>query len=124
MALNELRRHHPQLTVSQHIAPGYTIVSLPQSFDILTQPWRHRLPIYLHHLFPIHAAVILDSTNPDWQQLKQAVQQLTQSEVTIQVRCVIESDISFSASAIHKLLCDEPQSSPSYIPSGRILSIP
>jgi 23S rRNA (cytidine2498-2'-O)-methyltransferase len=122
MALNELHRHHPQLTISQHIAPGYTIVNLPHSFDILTQPWRHRLPIYLHHLFPIHRIVVLDSTNPNWQQLKQAVQQLGQTEVTIQVRCIIESGIPFSASQIHEMLCGEP-SVASTAPSGRILSI-
>jgi len=123
MALNELRRHHPRLTVSQHLAPGYTIVSLPYSFDVLTQPWRHALPVYLHHLFPIHATVILDCLHPDWQQLKQAVQQLKQSDFTIQVRCLMETGIQFSTSEIHKLLGDKPKVTDLQTPSGRILSI-
>lgn len=119
MALNELRRQHPQLTVSQHLAPGYSIVSLPQSFDVLTQPWRHRLPIYLHHLFPIHATLSLDCAHPDWQPLKQAVQERAQSDVTLQIRCVAESGLAISESQIYELLGAKP----SLTASGRILSI-
>jgi 23S rRNA (cytidine2498-2'-O)-methyltransferase len=123
MALNELRRHHPQLTVSQHIAPGYTIVSLPQSFDILTQPWRHRLPIYLHHLFPIHATIVLDAANPNWQQLQEVVRQLAPADITIQVRCVVETRLKVSEADIYRLLGRPPKVDCSHIPTGRILSI-
>ena len=123
MALNELRRHHPQLTVSQQIAPGYTIVSLLQSFDILTQPWRHRLPIYLHHLFPIHSTIVLDAANPNWQELQEAVQQLAPADVTLQVRCVGEIDLKIFEADVYKLLDRAPKVDCSHIPTGRIVSI-
>lgn len=122
MALNELRRHHPQLSVLQQICPGYLIVSLPQSFDVLTQPWRHSLPIYLHHLFPIHATISLDPNKPDWEPLKQAVAQLAPADATLQIRCLTDTGVNFSEHDVYGCLGQKPKAN-GHAPTGRILSM-
>lgn len=121
LAVNEICRCHPQLTVSERLAPGYTVLQVPYSFDKLTLPWRHRLPIYLHHLFPIHDVVKFDASSKDWTPLQQAVQKLAPRDTVIQVRSTIESGTSYSISEIQQFLTGQPLTV--HAPRGRILSI-
>ncbi len=113
-ALNEVRRSHPHLTLVESLAPGYLLLQAPYSFDKLTRPWRHNLPVYLHHLFPVHAVVALDGSQNDWTLLQQAIREIAPSDSIIQLRSAIETDLSYPVSEIIPSRCT---------PQGRIVSV-
>jgi 23S rRNA (cytidine2498-2'-O)-methyltransferase len=111
LALNEIRRPHPHIIIRQHLAPGYNLLEAPCSFDQLSAPWRHRLPIYLHHLFPVDRVLPFSGDlNP--------FKPIASPDTTIQVRSIVEN---YSASDIQQGLSGKPNSL--HIPTGRILSI-
>jgi 23S rRNA (cytidine2498-2'-O)-methyltransferase len=120
LALNELHRQHPQITVSQELAPGYLVLEAPCSFTELSIPWRHRLPIYLHHLCPVHEEL---SLNVNLSPLQEAVHRLATPDTAIQVRCLGGDDGQFTPLEILRSLndgIDKPRTQP---PAGRILSV-
>jgi 23S rRNA (cytidine2498-2'-O)-methyltransferase len=123
LALNELRREHTDLTVLQHLAPGVILLQAPFSFDKLTRPWRHSLPIYLHHLFPVHAAVDLNGSRTDLDTLRQAVRDFALSDAILQLRCTVESGLSYSLAEVWEAVCGESVTHNPETPVGRILSI-
>jgi 23S rRNA (cytidine2498-2'-O)-methyltransferase len=118
-----VRRYHPETTVLQHIAAGYVFLETPFSFDRLTHPWRHRLPIYLHHLFPVHAVVSLDAASNDLTQLKRAAQGIAPPDAAVQVRSTVETEMPYSPPEIQQYLNPSQAPYSSDAPVGRILSI-
>ncbi len=52
-ALNEIRRYHPTVQYIKSLSPKHHLIQAECSFNQLTLPWRHKLPIYLHHFFPV-----------------------------------------------------------------------
>jgi 23S rRNA (cytidine2498-2'-O)-methyltransferase len=123
LALNELRRYHSDLTVLQHLAPGFILLQTPFSFDKLTRPWRHRLPIYLHHLFPVHAVVNLNGSYADLETLRQVAHDLAPSDTTPQIRIAVESGLSYSLAEVWEAVCERPMIYSPDSPTGRILSV-
>lgn len=111
MALHELRRYHPEMSIIQHLAPGYLFIQADVSFDQLTLPWRHKLPIYLHHLFPVHQ---VRSIRPaDLTSLQQAIQTFAPPAAAIQIRST-EDDLI--ASRMQQLF-------PIVEPTGQVVSV-
>jgi 23S rRNA (cytidine2498-2'-O)-methyltransferase len=123
LALNEIRRQHPQISIVQHLAPGIIQLQAPYSFDKLTAPWRHQTPIYLHHAFPIHATITLEGLAGDLERLKTAATQLSSDDATVQVRSTIESGLPYSARDIHQYLKPQQTDYNLDTPKGRILSV-
>jgi 23S rRNA (cytidine2498-2'-O)-methyltransferase len=123
LALNEIRRQHPQISITQHLAPGIIQLQAPYSFDKLTSPWRHQTPIYLHHAFPIHATITLENQMGDLERLKIAAAQIAPDDVTVQVRSTVESGLSYSARDIQQFLNSKQTAYNTDIPKGRILSV-
>jgi 23S rRNA (cytidine2498-2'-O)-methyltransferase len=120
LALNEMRRFHPTLTNSQSLAPGYTLLKAPYSFDKLTAPWRHRLPIYLHHCFPIHQVLALDGTRQEFDCLRQAIERLAPKDSAVQVRSAGEINLPYPIYELQRFLNDTPCLRP---PAGRVVSV-
>jgi 23S rRNA (cytidine2498-2'-O)-methyltransferase len=123
LALNEIRRQHPQISITQHLAPGIIQLQAPYSFDKLTLPWRHQTPIYLHHAFPVHATVTLTGQTDDLERLKTAAAQLAPDDVTVQVRSAVESGLSYSALDVQQFLNPNQTIYNTDMPKGRILSV-
>ncbi|MBN1427465.1 MAG: hypothetical protein JXB07_03710 [Anaerolineae bacterium] len=122
-ALNEIRRHHSQITVIQSISPGYSLLDTPGSFEELTRPWRHRLPIYLHHLFPVHVDIPLEAAFDDLKRLKQAIRRIAPSKASVQVRSTVEIETPGVLEKIQRYLagnhvCHRPEP-----PTGQIVSV-
>jgi 23S rRNA (cytidine2498-2'-O)-methyltransferase len=122
LALNELRRSCPEAEVLQTVAPGYSLLQAPYSFDVLTSPWRHHLPVYLHHLFPVHAIVELNPHADLISQLKPPVQRLSQPDAVVQVRSIAEHDLRCSVPEIQQQLTMK-QLPCNDTPTGRVLSV-
>jgi len=120
LALNEIRRCFPETTVLQNLAPGYILLQTPGTFDKLSQPWRHRLPIYLHHLFPVHEVVLLNALEP-LPQLQEITQRFAQPAMIVQVRSADEIDFPCSVWEIQQALNSERSGQKT--PGGRVLSI-
>lgn len=121
LALNELRREHTDLAVPQHLAPGLILLQAPFSFDKLTRPWRHSLPIYLHHLFPVHAVVDLNGSRNDLDTLRQAVRDFALSDATPQLRSAVESGLSYTLPEVWEAVCGRSIAYHPETPAGRIL---
>ncbi len=62
LAVNEIRRHHPSVVVLATLSPGCLLIQASTPFDQFTRPFRDRLPIYLHHLAPVHQTAALHQT--------------------------------------------------------------
>jgi len=123
MALNEMRRSQPDAVVLQHLAPGYILLETPHSFDQLTCPWQHRLPIYLHHLFPVHATVPLTAAAADLPRLKQVAEQIDPFDGLAQVRIIPEAEMPYSLADIQQAISGKPPIYSTEPPTGRLLSI-
>jgi 23S rRNA (cytidine2498-2'-O)-methyltransferase len=124
LALNEIRREHADLTLRQTLAPGFALLQAPFSFDTLTRPWRHRLPIYLHHLFPVHAIVQLDRSPNDLEALTLAVNDIVSPDAVIQLRYAGDaSELPCPLVTIQEYLCRKDILRSPATPKGRILSI-
>jgi 23S rRNA (cytidine2498-2'-O)-methyltransferase len=123
LALNEIRRQHPQISITQHLAPGIIQLQAPYSFDKLTVHWRHQTPIYLHHAFPIHATILLTGQADDPERMKMAASQIAADEVTVQVRSTIESGLPYSARDVQQFLNPSQTAYNTDLPKGRILSV-
>jgi 23S rRNA (cytidine2498-2'-O)-methyltransferase len=101
LALNEARRHHPQIA-AQLLIPGYYLLDAPCAFDQLTAPWRSRLPIYLYHCFPVDEVLSLDvdGVGP----LNHALNRLARSGTTVQLRSLIEAGQPYSLTHLQTVL--------------------
>jgi 23S rRNA (cytidine2498-2'-O)-methyltransferase len=88
LALNELRRQHPRVTLLKQVSPKHLLLNVPGTFDSLTRPWRNQLPIYLHHLFPVHRTLSLTATSRDFECLRKHAQSLCQADFSVQVSVI------------------------------------
>lgn len=124
LALNELRRYHPQLTVLNQLSPHHTFIENRGSFDDLTRPWRHKLPVYLHHLFPVHHQSALEGTLQDLPALRHIARRLIRRDATVQARITGTKLLPYDARQIEAALSrKQSRASPSAKPDGRILSV-
>ena len=123
LALNEVRRQHPDTTVLDRSPAGIVYLQTDRSFDQLTCFWRKRQPIYLHHLFPVHATLPLAATAEDLARLKQAAARISPADATVQVRSVTERELPYSPADIYHFITGKPLVYRRDKPSGRILSI-
>jgi 23S rRNA (cytidine2498-2'-O)-methyltransferase len=122
-ALNELRRHHPQIAVVQQLAPGYVFLETPTPFDKLTVPWQQRLPIYLHHFAPVQTILPLQGSLDDLNQLRQSARAFIPPDAMVQVRSAVETELPYSLLDIQQVLNPRQPAYCPETPSGRILSI-
>lgn len=120
-ALNELRRQHPHITLLDTLSPRHLLLSFPGTFGDLTRYWRDRLPLYLHHLFPVQRTIPLTGTAADFACLRGLRQTLCPDDCFVQVR--VEGDYPYSAVALEQALAPGQRFSRSNPPSGRALSI-
>lgn len=122
-ALNEIRRTHPQPDLTaEHIAPGFIEIQANCSFSRLTFPWNQKLPIYLHHAFPIRAVIALDRADDSLRPLVEAVRHIAPHRATLQVRSLSEWESPYSLPAIRRALGDcAPVTAAA--PTGTIVSI-
>jgi 23S rRNA (cytidine2498-2'-O)-methyltransferase len=119
LALNEIRRYHPQTIASQYLSPGHILLEAPCSYDEFVAPWQHRLPIYLHHLFPVDSTVKLDA---DLTPLKHVSQTLAPPDVTVQVRSLVETE-PYSLLEIQRCLSGKMCGANLLVPQGQVLSV-
>jgi 23S rRNA (cytidine2498-2'-O)-methyltransferase len=133
LALNELKRHIPSISLLSEVAPGCLLLHSPLSFDELSRPWRHRLPIYLHHFCPVQFSVPLQGTLADLAILQEVIKSQvdTKSPFTVQPRILTESSelpLSLPCYSVDDLITGLSQVvripvPSSEIPSGRVLSV-
>jgi 23S rRNA (cytidine2498-2'-O)-methyltransferase len=133
LALNELKRHTPSISLLSEVAPGCLLLHSPLSFDQLTRPWRHRLPIYLHHLCPVQFSVPLQGTPADLTTLQEVTKAQVdpKSPLIVQPRILTaaaELPLSFPCYSVDELITSlsqvvrMPIPAPE-IPSGRVSSV-
>jgi 23S rRNA (cytidine2498-2'-O)-methyltransferase len=133
LALNELKRHISPITPLSELAPGCLLFHSPLSFESLSRPWRHRLPIYLHHLCPVDFSVPLQGTLADLATLQEVTKAqigrkfpllvqpriLTETaELAVSPPCYSVDDLITGLSRVVRTVVPAPE-----IPSGRILSV-
>lgn len=123
LAINEMRRYHHDTIVLQHLAPSYILLQAQASFEALTLPWRNRLPVYLHHLFPVHTVAHLHAASSGLAQLREAAQRFASPGATIQVRSALDTETPGLLVEIQRSL---NRGQPTYSlvpPTGRVVSI-
>jgi 23S rRNA (cytidine2498-2'-O)-methyltransferase len=120
LALNELRREHPDLALVEPLSPQHLLVQSAAKFGHLAQPWQNRLPIYLHHLFPVHRTLALVGNAADFTLLREAAKALCREDYVVQVRIV--GEYRYSATALEQTICATQIPSPSLVPAGRVMS--
>jgi 23S rRNA (cytidine2498-2'-O)-methyltransferase len=123
-AMHELCRSHPQATLLEHLSPGYVFLESPYSFGKLTQTWRDSLPIYLHHLFPVHAVVALNDDPHDLALLKEAAEKIASDSAIVQIRAASDDlSLSYSLTDVVRSINPAQPTHDLETPIGRILSI-
>ncbi len=121
LALNELRRRHPQLTCDQQLSHQLLLVTNPGSFGNLVHPWKHTPPIYLHHLHPVHHTLDLTGSPEDFTNLRAAAKALSHDDVVVQSRVV--GQYPYSATTVNHSINPPQALSDNHTPTGRVLSI-
>ncbi len=105
LALNELCRHHSQVHFVNKLSTQHHLIYTNCTFSELAQPWRQRLPIYLHHLFPVQQQRLLHNTLDDCYRLRQHIRLHFPGQYVVQVRVVghapyTAQDIEYSINPI------------------------
>lgn len=121
LALNELRRQHPRLDCIKALSPQHFYITNPGSFGDLTRPWKDTLPIYLHHLSPVHRTIPLTGTAADFTHLQQEAHALCQDDYQVQTRIV--GDYAYSAMAITQSIRPQQNINLMSAAQGRVLSV-
>lgn len=119
LALNELRRYHPQLVVSQQLSPQHLLLTTDCSFDRFTRPWRRHLPIYLHHVFPVQTTLSLHGNRADFDLLRKHAAKHYRGDFTVQARIVGKPPYS----AVDIQTAIKPTQNKITKPDGRVLSV-
>lgn len=88
LAINEIRRYHPDINILCKLSPKHLLLQAPISFEQLSKIWRHKLPIYLHHLFPVHRRFFLSGTDRDIRKIYKQVRKFTSETFATQVQIV------------------------------------
>ncbi len=122
LALGELKRHHSGLRLVHPLTPYWLLIEAPGSFDALTRPWRHKLPIYLHHLYPVHSTIDLKGDLTDLETLKAAYTTLSSGPATLQVRLDHEARLPYDAVTVERCLAGQ-QAPPCIPPTGRVVNV-
>jgi 23S rRNA (cytidine2498-2'-O)-methyltransferase len=120
LALNEIRRTHPDTHLVQHIGPGTLLLQVSEPFEQFTAPWRQRLPIYLHHLFPVHQSFTFDAHEA--QSLVQAARRIAPINAAIQLRGTADVLPALLAS-VQRSVCGKHAGQPVEPPPGSVVSI-
>lgn len=123
MALNEVRRNHPETSLLQLLSPHHLLLQTATSFNSFTAPWRQRLPIYLHHAFPLRETLPLTGTADDLPQMAQTGQSIAAKEATLQVRIAVERPLPYSTANIEFAIRGVRVIPSPQAPSGSILSV-
>lgn len=92
-AINEIRRYHPQIEILYAPSPKHLLIHAPISFEQLSFPWRHKLPIYLHHLFPVQRRFFLSGSRRDIRTIKKQVLKFASEPFITQVQ--IAADLPY-----------------------------
>lgn len=122
-ALNELRRSHPHVQLVEAVAPGHLLLSTPYPFEALAAAWQDRLPIYLHHLFPVQTIIQFQPTQDLFAQLAPSLHALSDANTTLQMG--ISDNVSSNAvSELHKKVANCYKNTlGALLPTQRVLSI-
>jgi 23S rRNA (cytidine2498-2'-O)-methyltransferase len=110
------------LTVLHQIAPQYAYIHHHGTFDHFTRPWRHKLPIYLHHLFPVHRVIPLRGDLQDFNCLETHAHELTRKRYIVQARLTDNCDVPYDSMLVQEYLQNNG-TLPEEMQAGRILSI-
>ncbi len=102
-ALNEIRRYHPTVQYIEPLADKHHLIEYTTTFKKLTSPWRNKLAIYLHHLYPLQHQIYIAH---DLAQFSQQVRQTLPRFDRADVRMV--STHTHSAHSIRQALCPHP----------------
>ncbi|MCB9460957.1 MAG: methyltransferase domain-containing protein [Anaerolineaceae bacterium] len=121
LALNELYRQHKHLTCIRQISPQHLFIRHPASFGQLTKPWKNKLPIYLHHAFPVHKSIPLDGSLADLTHLRKHALELCSDDFVVQARIVGEYPHTL-LSVAQSIRRDHIFAS-NDVPNGRVLSL-
>lgn len=121
LALNELRRFHPDLTCVKQLDPQHLHITNPGSFGELTRPWKKKIPLYLHHIFPVHHTLELTGTPDDFALFRQNARRLCPDDYTVQVQ--IAGDYAYSPTAVIQSIDPAQILRRNTVPHGRVLSI-
>ncbi len=115
-----MRRAHTGTNVLQQLAPGYLFLQTPLSFEQFTTPWQHRLPIYLHHCFPVHAVIPLN----DLSLLKRTAKRIAPSNAIVQIRSsATDADLAYPVLELQHTLNGSHPLHSTTPPIGQVLSI-
>lgn len=121
LALNEVRRQYPHVTLLEHLSPQHLLLKAPCSFGDLTRPWKDQLPIYLHHLFPVHRILPLTGTPGDFVCLREEAQKLCRDDLAVQVRII--GDYLYSPVTLEQVIRPGHALLGTLKPTGRVLSV-
>jgi 23S rRNA (cytidine2498-2'-O)-methyltransferase len=121
LALNELRRYHNHLKCITRLSPQHLLISTTGTYGNLVRPWKKKLPIYLHHLFPVHQTVSLNGSPADFVKLHETAQGLSCEDFIVQPRTL--GSYAYSPAAITQNLRPAQLMHRDATPSGRVLSI-
>jgi 23S rRNA (cytidine2498-2'-O)-methyltransferase len=102
------------------VGPGTLHLQTSEPFEQFTTPWRNRLPIYLHHLFPVDTSITFEAF--DAQSLVEAVRRIAPAHASIQLRGTTAIELA-SLVALQRLLCGKQSALRVDPPQGSILSI-
>jgi 23S rRNA (cytidine2498-2'-O)-methyltransferase len=119
LALNEIRRQHPHTVCLEQLSPQHLLVKSPVSFDDLTRPWRNTLPIYLHHLFPLHRTLSLTGTRADFDCVRRTARDLCPPDTPVQL--YLAGSYAYPAVALEQAI--HPGQTRSTPVHGRVLSV-
>lgn len=120
LALNELHRHHKHLTCIRQISPQHLFIKHSASFGQFTKPWKNKLPIYLHHAFPVHKNMPLDGSLDDLTRLREQAHDLCRGDFDVQARIVGDYPHTM-LSVAQSIRRDHVLTSK--LPQGRVLSL-
>lgn len=121
LALNELHRHDPNVELVAQLSPQHFYLRAPGTFGNFVRPWQDQLPIYLHHLFPVHRTIPLTGTTPDFDRLRKEAQALCDCNAFVQVRVV--GEYRFPKLGIVHALAPQQVATHLEKPNGRVLSL-
>jgi 23S rRNA (cytidine2498-2'-O)-methyltransferase len=122
-ALNEVRRSQPDTAFLKQIAPGYSFLETPLRFEKFTAPWRSRLPIYLHHAFPVYKVLNLKASLDDLTQIREMSRRIGSRDAIVQVQSTVESRLPYSPAEIQQFLNEKQDLHDISRPTGNILSV-
>jgi 23S rRNA (cytidine2498-2'-O)-methyltransferase len=86
LALSEIKRQHRDIRFVEQLDPFSLLIQTNEPFDNFILPWRDKLPIYLHHVFPVDSTFSFPLTDKGLKRFKGAIQKLTPAGASLQIR--------------------------------------